>query len=142
MGDTARTEGPLDLWVLLPRAATAGLLGLTAWQAAWNGGNPGHPRGVAAWTFAFFGADARDRSAALYAVSNLASPLLLWTVEGYRQGNQGTLLSLYVDLTFLSVPLHEIVIILYCTTIKLTSGTPQPDPACLELQPNCSASRL
>ncbi|PSR83187.1 hypothetical protein BD289DRAFT_289361 [Coniella lustricola] len=91
----AAVPGPLDhdTWkVLLPRAATAGLLGLTAWQAVWHNSHPG-PRGVAALTFVFFGADARDRSAAQYVVSTVAAPLLMWTVEGHRRENRGTLLA-------------------------------------------------
>lgn len=67
-----------------------GLLGLTCWRAQQS-----HVlRGVAALTFPFFGTNEKERMAASHVVSNLVSPLLIWTVEGYRTTSAKTPLAL------------------------------------------------
>lgn len=73
-------EGRLAVWI--PRAATIGCMGLTYWLASRNKGL----RGVHALVFPFFGSDVTSRSQASYLVSNLISPILIWTVEANREG--------------------------------------------------------
>lgn len=73
-------EGRLAVWI--PEAATIGCLGLTYWLASHNDGL----RGVHALVFPFFGSDEASRSHASYLVSNLISPVLVWTVEANREG--------------------------------------------------------
>lgn len=73
-------EGQLAAWV--PRAATMGCMGLTYWLASRNEGL----RGVHALVYPFFGSDATSRSHASYLVTNLISPVLIWTVEANRAG--------------------------------------------------------
>lgn len=73
-------EGRLAVWV--PRAATIGCMGLTYWLASRNEGL----RGVYALVFPLFGSDVTSRSQASYLVSNLISPVLIWTVEANREG--------------------------------------------------------
>lgn len=57
-------------------------MGLTYWLASRNDGL----RGVQALMFPFFGNDMADRTHASYLVSNLISPVLIWTVEANREG--------------------------------------------------------
>lgn len=73
-------EGRLAVWI--PKAATIGCLGLTYWLASRNEGL----RGVHALVFPFFGSDVVSRSQASYLVSNLISPVLIWTIEANREG--------------------------------------------------------
>lgn len=44
--------------------------------------------------FPFFGSDVTSRSQASYLVSNLISPVLIWTVETNRGGASGVKLAL------------------------------------------------
>lgn len=75
-GETAR-------W--LPRAAAAGCLGLT--YLASLHGNPGTLQGTSALAFPLFGTDPKERLFSLYMAANMASPLMIWTLEelGCRQ---------------------------------------------------------
>ncbi|KAK2604067.1 hypothetical protein N8I77_007026 [Diaporthe amygdali] len=77
---TRPIEGRLPVWI--PKAATIGCMGLAYWLSTRNEGL----RGVHALVFPFFGNDARNRLQGSYLVSNLISPVLIWTVEGHRRG--------------------------------------------------------
>lgn len=77
-------RGKLAIWV--PRIATFGYLGLNIWRAQQVPG----PHGVAGLAFYFFGTSRSDRHAARETTLMLASPLLIWTVEGYRAANSMT----------------------------------------------------
>lgn len=81
-------EGRLAVWI--PRAAAVGCMGLTYWLASRNKGL----RGVHALVFPFFGSDVTSRSQASYLVSNLISPVLIWTVEANREGTSMAKLAL------------------------------------------------
>lgn len=81
-------HGRLAIWG--PRIATLGYLGLNLWQAQQIPGLQG-AIGVA---FPFFGTSLHDRVAASRMTLTLASPLLIWTVEGYRAANTMTPLAL------------------------------------------------
>lgn len=81
-------HGRLAIWG--PRIATVGFLGLNLWRAQWAPG----PHGIAGLTFALFGTSQWDRFAAKRMALTLASPLLIWTVEGYRAANSMTPLAL------------------------------------------------
>lgn len=65
-------------------------MGLTYWLSTRNEGL----RGVHALVFPFFGNDARNRLQGSYLVSNLISPVLIWTVEGHRGGSAMATLAL------------------------------------------------
>lgn len=81
-------QGRLAIWA--PRVATLGYLGLNLWRAQHVPG----PHGVAGVTFPFFGTSSLDRSAARHMTLTLASPLMIWTIEGYREANSMTPLAL------------------------------------------------
>lgn len=81
-------DGRLAVWI--PRAATIGCMGLTYWLASRNEGL----RGVHALVFPFFGSDVTSRSQASYLVSNLISPVLIWTVEANLEGTSMAKLAL------------------------------------------------
>lgn len=74
-------HGRLAVWA--PRVATLGYLGLNLWRAQQIPG----PHGVAGVTFPFFGTSPPDRLAAKSMTLTLASPLIIWTIEGYREAN-------------------------------------------------------
>lgn len=77
-GETAR-------W--LPRAAAAGCLGLT-YLASLQLTPGGGLQGTSALAFPLFGTDPKERLFALYTAANMASPLMIWTLEelGCRRG--------------------------------------------------------
>lgn len=81
-------QGRLAIWG--PRVATLGYLGLNLWRAQ----HIPRPHGVAGLTFPFFGTSPLDRSAARHMTLTLASPLMIWTIEGYREANSMTPLAL------------------------------------------------
>lgn len=82
-------ENNLATWV--PRVAATGCMGLTFWLASRN---DEVIKGAFALAFPFFGADPEARLHASYLVTNLISPLLIWTIEGNRAGNAMTPLAL------------------------------------------------
>lgn len=94
---TPSTEGlPAEpirnkLAVGVPRVAATGCMGLTYWLASRSDESI---KGVHALAFPFFGSDPAGRLQASYLVSNLISPILIWTVEGSRAGNAMTPLAL------------------------------------------------
>lgn len=65
-------------------------MGMTYWLASRNEGL----RGVHALVFPFFGNDVASRSQASYLVSNLISPVLIWTVDANREGTSMAKLAL------------------------------------------------
>lgn len=69
-GDAAR-------W--LPRAAAAGCLGLTYLASLQL--NPGTLQGTSALAFPLFGTDPKERLFSMYMAANMASPLMIWTLE-------------------------------------------------------------
>lgn len=81
-------HGRLAVWG--PRVATLGYLGLNLWRAQQIPG----PHGVAGVTFPFLGTSPLDRLAAKSMTLTLASPLMVWTIEGYREANSMSLLAL------------------------------------------------
>ncbi|KUI59274.1 hypothetical protein VP1G_06515 [Cytospora mali] len=66
-------------------------MGLTYWLGTQNDDGI---KGVYALAFPFFGNDPASRLHASYLVSNLISPILIWTIEGNRVGNAMTPLAL------------------------------------------------
>ncbi|KUI64495.1 hypothetical protein VM1G_00049 [Cytospora mali] len=79
----------LAIWI--PRVAATGCMGLTYWLGSQNDDGL---KGVYALAFPFFGNDPASRLHASYLVSNLISPILIWTIEGNRAGNAMTPLAL------------------------------------------------
>lgn len=71
--------------------AATGCMGLTYWLASWNDEGI---KGAYALAFPFFGNHRENRLHASYLVSNLISPILIWTIEGNRAGNAMTPLAL------------------------------------------------
>lgn len=68
-----------------------GCMGLTYWLASRNDEGI---KGAYALAFPFFGNHRENRLHASYLVSNLISPILIWTIEGNRAGNSMTPLAL------------------------------------------------
>lgn len=73
-------KGRLDLSI--PRAATITCATLTWVLSLRNKGL----QGMDALLFTFLGSDADSRSQATYLLSNMISPVLIWTVEANRGG--------------------------------------------------------
>ena len=69
-----------------------GCMGLTYWLASRNGSL----RGALALVFPFLGSDVASRSQASYLVTNLVSPVLIWTVDANRGGASIAKLALWV----------------------------------------------
>lgn len=110
-------RGSLALW--LPRAATVAGLGVT-WLASrqqqqQTGAN------VAALALPFFGtANPRERRVASYISWNLTSAFMIWTVEGWRGGNAGTVLAVQVLFCpFFSSFASRIHAIISCTCSRI-----------------------
>lgn len=66
-------------------------MGLTFWLATRNDEGI---KGAFALAFPFFGTNSEDRLHASYLVTNLISPILIWTIEGNRAENAMTPLAL------------------------------------------------
>ncbi|KAJ4424136.1 hypothetical protein N0V82_001184 [Gnomoniopsis sp. IMI 355080] len=77
-------RGQLATWG--PRVVTLGYLGLNLWQAQQIPGL----HGVVGNIFPFLGTNLPDRFTAKRMTLTLSSPLLIWTVEGYRKANSMT----------------------------------------------------
>lgn len=87
-------RGSLALW--LPRAATVAGLGVTWLASRQQQQQPG--ANVVALALPFFGTgNPGERRVASYISWNLTSAFMIWTVEGWRGGNAGTVLAVQVS---------------------------------------------